>query len=66
MSELRDKVILITGATSGIGRASTLLFSDPGAKVVAAARTPDDGTKLVAALAGKGVETRSFDCLMHK
>jgi len=66
MSELRDKVILITGATSGIGRATALDFSDLGAKVVAAAKTPKDGTKLVAALTGKGVDTRSFVRLPHK
>ena len=66
MSELRDKVILITGATSGIGRATALYFSVLGAKVVAAVKTPKDGTKLVAALTGKGVDTRSFVRLPHK
>jgi NAD(P)-dependent dehydrogenase (short-subunit alcohol dehydrogenase family) len=58
MSELRDKVILITGATSGIGRATALYFSVLGAKVVAAARTPSVGTELVAELTSKGAEAR--------
>jgi NAD(P)-dependent dehydrogenase (short-subunit alcohol dehydrogenase family) len=58
MSDLRDKVILITSTTSGTGRATALHFSDLGAKVVAVARTPKDATKLVAELTSKGVEAR--------
>ena len=34
MSDLKDKVILITGGTSGIGVACTELFGRQGAKVV--------------------------------
>lgn len=33
---LEDKVVVITGAGSGVGRAATLLFTEHGAKVIAA------------------------------
>jgi NADP-dependent 3-hydroxy acid dehydrogenase YdfG len=36
--ELTGKVAIITGAGSGIGRATAVLFSDKGAKVVLAGR----------------------------
>jgi NAD(P)-dependent dehydrogenase (short-subunit alcohol dehydrogenase family) len=35
---MNDKVAIITGASSGIGRAAALLFADDGARVVAVGR----------------------------
>jgi NAD(P)-dependent dehydrogenase (short-subunit alcohol dehydrogenase family) len=35
---MKDKVVIITGATSGIGRAAALLFAQQGAKVAAVGR----------------------------
>lgn len=39
---MRDKVAIITGATSGIGRAAALLFADAGAKVIAVGRNEEE------------------------
>ena len=44
---LKDKVALITGASSGIGRASALLFAQQGAAVVAADVNDDGGQETV-------------------
>ena len=38
---LAGKVVVITGASRGIGRATALLLADEGAELVLAARTPD-------------------------
>jgi len=38
MTELRDKIVLVTGASSGIGEAVAAEFSEAGAKVILAAR----------------------------
>lgn len=43
---MKDKVALITGAASGIGRATTLAFAAQGAKVVIADLDQKNGTKL--------------------
>jgi NAD(P)-dependent dehydrogenase (short-subunit alcohol dehydrogenase family) len=54
MKTLQDKVVLITGATSGIGRVTALEFAKAGAKVVAAGRREAEGAALVAELKSLG------------
>ncbi len=49
MTDLKDRVAIITGAGSGVGRATAKLFAARGAKVVLAGR---DGAKLAEASAG--------------
>ncbi len=46
MADLKDKVAVVTGATSGIGRATALLFAANGAKVVAVGRNDAALTEL--------------------
>ena len=51
---LRDKVALITGATSGIGRAGALIFAKEGANVIIVGRNEKEGEKIVDAIKGQG------------
>ena len=43
---MQDKVVIITGASSGIGRAATKLFAKKGAKVVAVGRNEKEFSSL--------------------
>lgn len=54
MSDMNDKVALITGASSGIGRATGLAFAAAGARVVVAARREDELASLVAEIETRG------------
>ncbi len=54
MGKLDGKVAIITGAGSGIGRASALLFAEEGAKVVVADLNEDAGTKSVELIQAAG------------
>ena len=39
--QIKDKIIIVTGATQGIGLAAVRLFAEKGAKVVLVARSKD-------------------------
>lgn len=58
---LRDKVALVTGGGSGIGRAIALRFASEGATVVVAGRRPeplDETVALIGAAGGRGAAHR--------
>ncbi len=59
MSNIAGKVIVITGASSGIGEAAAKLLAERGAKVVVGARRLDRLEKLVAEINTKGGEARA-------
>jgi NADP-dependent 3-hydroxy acid dehydrogenase YdfG len=55
-SGIKDKVVAITGASSGIGEATALLLAERGAKVVLGARGPDRLEALAARILASGGE----------
>lgn len=54
MDRLKGKTALIAGASSGIGRATALLFANEGANVVVTARRRDKLEQLVDAIESNG------------
>lgn len=60
MNALSNKVAIVTGASSGIGRASAKLFAQQGAKVVVAARRQCELDSLVEEIAIAGGEARAL------
>ena len=53
---LQDKVLLITGGTSGIGRATAVAFGEAGAKVVLSGRREAEGEETAALIRDTGAE----------
>jgi len=57
---MKNKVVLITGALTGIGRATAIAFAREGAQVVVCGRHDEAGSALVAELRALGVEAEYF------
>jgi NAD(P)-dependent dehydrogenase (short-subunit alcohol dehydrogenase family) len=59
MQLLTDKVAIVTGASSGIGKAAAILFARHGAKVIVAARRNRELEEVVETIAGMGGTARA-------
>ena len=59
---LQGRHVIITGASSGIGRASALAVTERGATVFALARNADALDDLVAEIRAKGGQAHAFTC----
>ncbi|HTY40824.1 MAG TPA: SDR family NAD(P)-dependent oxidoreductase [Thermoanaerobaculia bacterium] len=68
--KLKERVAVVTGATSGLGEAAARLFAEEGAKVVVSGRDEARGRRVIAAIADAGGTavfvradvTRAADC----
>lgn len=56
MNKVKDKVVLITGGASGIGRSAALLLAQQGAQVIVTDINEADGAKVVEEIADAGGE----------
>ena len=60
--KLKDKIILVTGGSRGIGRAVGLACAREGATIAICARTPAEIEKTVAEIRGLQAECAGFPC----
>ena len=59
MQSIEGKVVIITGASSGIGEATMQALAEKGAKLVVAARRIDKLDELASPLIKQGAEVRT-------
>lgn len=62
MGLLQDRVAIVTGASSGIGRASAIRFAEEGARVVVCARRAESLDELVGEIDSKGGRALAVPC----
>jgi len=60
--DFSDKNVIVTGAGSGIGRATAELFAKKGARVAVADRNIDGAREVVEAIAGSGGNALAVEC----
>ena len=66
MRKFINKVVLITGATSGIGEATAKMFAQCGASVVLVGRNKDKGSQIEHEIREKGQEAYFIPCDVSK
>lgn len=62
MGRLKDKIILITGGTSGIGTCMAEMFAREGAQTIVAGRNREQGEKVVGKIREEGGRSHFFFC----
>ncbi len=62
MGRLNGKCAIVTGATSGIGRATAIMFAKEGARVVATGRNEEKGAALVKDIQDAGFDADFISC----
>lgn len=55
MGKLNDRVVIITGGSSGIGKATAVLFAQEGAKVIIASINPEEGKSALKQISGDSI-----------
>ena len=60
MSGFKNKAVLITGGTAGIGQAIAMAFGAEGARIALTGRSESSGRATVAALQSRGIEAHYF------
>ena len=66
MTDLKNKVAIVTGARRGMGRAHALLLAEAGAKVVVADISQEECEKVVKEIAKSGGEAIAIKCDVTK
>ncbi|HEX9390673.1 MAG TPA: SDR family oxidoreductase [Usitatibacteraceae bacterium] len=60
--KVKDKVIVVTGGTSGIGEATAIKLAEAGAKVVIVARDPEKAQLTLAKIEESGGHAKFYSC----